>query len=305
MSQISDNSRAAAAAAARAYLGPLRQATKHLEEPLFPKILQSQAVTPRKAKKDLAKIQKERKLDILSSPTRATISHAEACLDLAIITQSAQKRIVQLQQERLAQAARRTRALRRVQVHDGAYTVGELRERVTARAYEEWNKEAAKQRREQETLFRRLRKEASEEKREITRPQFHGRAAGAKSRRARAVQDSAHLRENRDQAIPEEDKTAIRNLEKLWKKVTDEKRFLISTTAPEPTLQAIPEVVEWRAAKAAAKAAATRLENEAENTDSTDSGPGDYISITSSIRLPSLPSEGGSESTEIEVITTT
>src|SRR6185312_13198247 len=291
-----------------AVLGPLRQAAKHLEEPLFPKVLRAQAVTPRKAKKDLAAVQKQRKLDILSSPTRATISHAEACLDLAIITQSAQKRIVQLQQERLALEARRTRTRRRIQVNDGAYTMRELREKVTARAYEEWTKEALKQKREQEDLFRRLRKEAAEEKREVARPQIpylRGQAAALKVSVLRAVEDDILLQDTRVRAIPEEDKEAIKDLQRMWNEANDEKRFLISATAPETTLQAIPEVVQWRAAKEVEKAAETRSGNEAQNTDDSDSSPGDYISITSSIRLPSLPSEGGSESTEIEIITTT
>lgn len=44
-------------------LGPLRQAAKHLEEPLFPTILRDQAVTPRKAKKDLASVKKQLELE--------------------------------------------------------------------------------------------------------------------------------------------------------------------------------------------------------------------------------------------------
>lgn len=184
----------------------------------------------------------------------------------------------------------------------------ELREKVEARAYEEWKKEALKQKQEQEALFRRRRKEAAEEKREVARPQIpylRGRVVTIKSSVMRAVEDDILLQEARDIATPQEEIEAIRSLQEMWNEASDEKRFFISAIAPETTLQAIPEVVKWRAAKDAVRTAAARSHNEAENTDDTDSGPGDYISISSSIRLPSLPSEGRSDTTDIEVITTT
>lgn len=104
----------------------------------------------------------------------------------------------------------------------------------------------------------------------------------------RAIDDDVLLRETRNRAIPEEEKEAIRNLQEIWNAATDEKRFLISATAPETTLQAIPEVEECWAAKEAAKAA-TRSDDEAESTDNMDTGPADYISITSSIFTVSQP----------------
>ncbi|KAL6405620.1 hypothetical protein AUP68_11381 [Ilyonectria robusta] len=278
-------------------LGPLRQAAKDLKEPLFPKTLQRDAITPRKAKKELHSIRD--KLDVLSSPTRAILIHVESALDLSIITASSHKNIVGLQKERIRLEAWRTHTRRQIRVDDGAYTMDQLRQKVNARSHEERVAAAKKEGRLQAELFRDLReKEAAQSQgsEAASRPRLRGRAAAA-AKAARQAEEEAQIQQLRERQHLSYDADAIERLSQQWADADDSRRSFLYTTHPLSTLLAIPAVVTWKKEKEA------RLLDQAgsPNTVITD----DFISVTSSIELPALPQEGESDSNHIEIITTT
>ena len=89
------------------------------------------------------------------------IRHAEACLDLAIVTQKSHETIIALQKERIRLEARRTRSRRQIKgVKDGAFTIGELRRKAEARQEEERKQDLKKLSRQQQANFRKLRTES-------------------------------------------------------------------------------------------------------------------------------------------------
>ncbi|KAH6961876.1 hypothetical protein BKA56DRAFT_599446 [Ilyonectria sp. MPI-CAGE-AT-0026] len=274
-------------------LGPL-QAAKDLEEPLFPKRLQRDAVTPRKAKKDLHLIRD--KLHILSSPTRAIISHAESALDLPIITMPSHQKILELQKERIRLEARRTHTRRQIRVDDGAYTVDQLRQKVNARSHEERAAAARKEGRLQAELFRDLReKEAAQGSSEAaSRPRLRGRAA-AIAKAAREADEEAQMQALREVQRLSYDNDAIEKLSQQWADADDQQRSHLYTTQPLSNLLAIPAVVSWKKEKEA------RSADQAESPETVINY--DFISVASSIELPALPQEGESDSDGIEIIT--
>ncbi|KAH7124701.1 hypothetical protein EDB81DRAFT_765496 [Dactylonectria macrodidyma] len=256
-------------------LGPLRQAVQEKEEPMFPRLLQRNAVTPRKAKRGLDKIRD--KLDILSSPTRAIIAHAESALDYSIITQSAHKKILQLQKERVRLESRRTHTRRRIRIDDGAYTIEELREKVNSRSHEERVSASRKEARIQNGLFRTLRENEALRDDDVPRPRLRGRAA-ATAKATRLIEEEAQLQElRRRQQLPE-DIDAVAMLSQQWD-LADE--------------DLSPKRLPGKKS--------TRLEL----TDQADQEVDyDFISVCSSISLPPMLFTEDSDSDAIEIITT-
>lgn len=245
-------------------------------------------VTPRKVKKQFAAIQKD--LEVLNSPARRTIRHAEACIDLAIVTQHSHENIVALQQERIRLEARRTRSRRRIRgVHDGAFTVGELRQKVEAREEEERQQDLRRLRRQQQADFRKLRDDS--------RPRLRGGAA-VKAKRERAAAEAAAMASqeaDRRRLLAEQEITVLENRRRLWIEANEEKRDFYYRIWGPAVLEAIPEAAAYLAV--VAKAAALQ--------DHHDDIPEDVLSVSSGVMTPLLPGNGDSDDDEIEVITST
>ncbi|KAH7117500.1 hypothetical protein EDB81DRAFT_767279 [Dactylonectria macrodidyma] len=277
-------------------LGPLRHIVQEKEEPLLPQFLQRNAVTPRKAKKSLDQIRD--KLHILSSSTRAVISHAEAALDYSIITQSVHKKTLTLQREWMKLEGRRTRRRRQIPVADGAFTLKELREKVDSRSHEEQNALSRREARMQRELFRTLRADEALRKDDVPRPRPRGRAAVI-AKAAQVAAEAAQLQEMRDSYQMPEEAEAIAALSQEWKEADEERRAFLWSIHPLPNLTAIPEVVAWKEAQDAKSA------DKGDEADELDEDFNyDYISVSSSISLPPLPFTDDSDSDAIKIITT-
>lgn len=292
-----------------AVLGPLRQAALGLEEPLFPKLLHQGTVTPRKAKRDFATIQK--KLEILSSPTRAKVTNVGACLDLAILTQSAHKRIIKLQQDRIRHESRRTKTLRRIKVGDGALTMTQLQEKVAQRAHDEQIKEAKRHLRVQESQFRDMWKQAEATRKAVAtaeaarRPRLYGRAA-ARAKREKEAAEAAADEDWRRSLITPEELEAIEGSRRRWIEATDANRSFYFTTFPKGHLDAILEVATWVESRAITAPTATLYDDEVDEADeaeTSDSNADDFYSVTSSLELPPLYADESYDSDDVEIIT--
>lgn len=283
-------------------LHPLRQARRDLEEPLFPKLIEQGNVTPRKAKRDLDDIQRKRKLDVLSSPTRARIDDVAACLDLAIITQSAHKEAIKLQQKRLQDESRRGKTRRRIGVGDGAYTIAELRDKVQTRSTDDRDKYIKKQGRAQEELFRQLRQEEAKKEAINTtqQPRLRGHAAVA-AKAAKQQEDAVKLEYIR-KLLPEDIEMA-QSYQKIFVESTDEAtKELLWSTSPKTLLELIPEVRIWHRNRSLVTA-----DNEADNTaddKADDGGPvvEDFLPISSSPSLPPLRDDDDYDSDEVDIL---
>ncbi|KNB04485.1 hypothetical protein FOXG_19315 [Fusarium oxysporum f. sp. lycopersici 4287] len=246
-------------------LEPLRRAAHEQTESLIPNLIHP--VTPITAKKQFNSIRDE--LQILSSPTRATLEDAESFLDYAIIAKLAQKDIVKLQKEKLELEARQIR-----NPDGGAYTIRQLH---------------------QEAWFKQLREEAL--LKEDNRPKLRGRAA-AKAKASREALEATRWEEIHktftDPNTIEEQQRQLRRREVANK----ENRFLMITMVPKSHLEAIPNLEKWVGENSRPGEA-----NEAEviyvQTDIAD----DFISVDSTRKLPSLPGTSGSDEDDIEIST--
>lgn len=225
------------------------------------------------------------KLDVLSSPTRAILSHAEASLDYAIVAKSAQKKIVQLQQERLQVEARRTYKRRRIRnIDGGARTFKEIREINSQRAHKDWQRESQKQAREQETWLRKLRAEAAPIQ---VGPPKRGRAAAKEKATKEAAEAIEWERMRRQMDLPHEIEQQDR-LRQAWNEADDSRRSFLFTTSPKSLLDGIPEVQSW-IDDLAAKKAILETNNDGEDTDEDNiQVPDDFIPVSSLPQLPPL-----------------
>jgi glucan-binding YG repeat protein len=268
-------------------LEPLRRAAHEQTESLIPNLIHP--VTPITAKKKQFNSIRD-KLQILSSPTRATLEDAESFLDYAIIAKLAQKDIVKLQKEKLELEARQIR-----NPDGGAYTIRQLREMVSDRAQQELQITNKRQAKDQEAWFKQLREEAL--LKEDNRPKLRGRAA-AKAKASREALEATRWEEIHktftDPNTIEEQQRQLRRREVANK----ENRFLMITMVPKSHLEAIPNLEKWVGENSRPGEA-----NEAEviyvQTDIAD----DFISVDSTRKLPSLPGTSGSDEDDIEIST--
>jgi hypothetical protein len=271
-----------------AVLGPLRRHAEGLEKPLFPKVIKQMTVTPRKAKRQFDAVRKD--VEALLSPAWKAVWHAEACLDLAIVTQHSHEEIIALQKERIRLEARRTRSRRQIRgVTDGAFTISELKRKVEAREEEERKQELKRLCRQQEADFRRLRDDG--------RSRLRGGAA-VKAKKERAAAEAAAMASqeaNRARLLAEEEIEVCEHCRRTWKEANKKERDFYYRIWPYGTLEAIPEAAAFLAARR--KPAAC--------DEHHDDMPEDVISVSSGGLTPLLPGNDDSDDDEIEVITST
>ncbi|KAL5611053.1 hypothetical protein FOBRF1_007170 [Fusarium oxysporum] len=94
------------------------------------------------------------------------------------------------------------------------------------------------------------------------------------------------------------------SLRNRWNAAEDNLRSLLYTTSPKTLLSAILEATDWLAKKAASgiasRAASREATNEAEDSEDIVM---DYISVTSSLSLQTLPRNETSDEGDIDIIT--
>lgn len=275
----------------------LRQSQRQQQEALLPDLLAANTISPRSVKRASKEVKK--KLEILSSPTRAVISNAFACLDYAIIADSQNKHIRSLQERRMQHEARRTKTLRRIQgIGDGAFTVAQLRNKIAARQQQEAEIEARHQIREQQSWMKQQR--AEEAAKLSSTPRLRGRAAAnEKKRQEREFQ--AYIQSQHTQ----EDKDILENYTQLWNKADDDHRFLLWRTMPKSILSMMPEAALW--AEAVQNNTKIKGNNNPEveeddyNTISLEAG---YLTMPSSDSEREEEEESSDEDSEVEITTT-
>lgn len=294
-------------------LGPLYRATLDLKKPLFPRLIHKEIISLRKIKRDFTTI--ENKLNLLSSLIRAKVNNVAACLDLAIITQSAYKQIIFLQQEHIQVKARRTKTLRYIQVNNEAFTIAQLRKKVVDRGYKKWAKKAKKQARQQEAQQHKIRQEEATKKKatRVERPRLYSQAA-ARKREAQEAAKAVELEEYHQSLITSEKLEIVKNTRRQQNQADDNQQSFYYSTFSKPMLDAIPEVAIWLQSRATIiyaplinhSADKANSGNEADSTnraDRADDTVDDFLSVASLLELPVLRNEEDYNSDDIKIIT--
>ena len=277
-------------------LGPLRRYAEERQKPLFPVTLNRDKVTPRRVKKQLSDLSVQRSISLLDTPTRKVIRSAEACVDLAIVTQKSHENVIRLQKERIRLEGRRTRSRRQIKgVKDGAFTVGELKRMVEAREEEQRRLESKKLTRQQNNFLHNLRDDGQ--------PRLRGGAA-VKAKKEKAAAEAAAMASqeaDRQRIMSETEKETLENRRRLWIEGDEEKRDFQHRIWGRHVLEAIPEAADYLADldKAAALREAAALRGQLDNI------PEDVLSVSSRDLTPLLPGNEEEDCDDIEVIMNT
>jgi hypothetical protein len=271
-------------------LGPLRRHAEQREKPLFPVKLNRDKVTPRRVKKQLSDRSVQRSISLLDTPTRKVIRHAEACIDISIMTQESLANNLTLQKEHIRLEGRRTRSRRQIKgVKDGAFTIGELKRMVEARDREQQRLDSKRLTRKQNKFLQTLRDDGQ--------PRLRGGAA-VKAKREKAAAEAAAIasqESDRQRLIDESEREILENRRRLWIEAHEEERDFYHRIWGRHVLEAIPESADYLADFD--KAAALR-----EAAASRDDIPEDILSVSSGDLTPLLPGNEEEDYDDIEVI---
>jgi hypothetical protein len=265
-------------------LGPLRRHAEQREKPLFPVKLNRDKVTPRRVKKQLSDRSVQRSISLLDTPTRKVIRHAEACIDISIVTQESLANNLTLQKEHIRLEGRRTRSRRQIKgVKDSAFTIGELKRIVEARDREQQRLDSKRLTRKQNKFLQTLRDDGQ--------PRLRGGAA-VKAKREKAAAEAAAIasqESDRQRLIDESEREILENRRRLWIEADEEERDFYHRSWGRHVLEAIPESADYLADFD--QAAASR-----------DDIPEDILSVSSGDLTPLLPGNEEEDYDDIEVI---